>query len=243
MRRLLTALSGLWRLVPPCLLAAALGTPWAARAAGDAAESAHAQAQDRMRAELMSDARIRAGYVEVYLEKQRTDLANERVEQQKLLVDLARYKRDAQSSSDDLDSRRRTLDAYSVFDALIFVLVVAVVSAGLWFSHLQFSVDRRGHAEARRLLLQLAALQPDDALRPLLAARLEALGQKAVNTFEAGPIKVSSPVIGLVVLATSLAFFYLYLTHVYKVQELSSPVPQADKPAAAASAVPSAASR
>jgi len=237
------ATGGLWRRTPSCLLAAALAMPWAAWAAGDAADSAHAQAQDRMRAELMSDARIRAGYVEVYLEKQRTDLANERLEQQKLLVDLERYRRDAQSSSDDLDSRRRTLNAYSVFDVLIFVLVVAVVSAGLWFSHLQFSVDRRAHDEARRMLLQLAALQPDDALRPLLAARLEALGQKPVNTFEAGPIKVSSPVIGLVVLATSLAFFYLYLTHVYKVQELSSPVPQPVQAAAAASAPASPATR
>ena len=45
-----------------------------------------------------------------------------------------------------------------------------------------------------------------------------------VTEFEASTsgIKVSSPVLGIVILVISLAFFYLYLVHVYPIEELGA---------------------
>ncbi|HKU13399.1 MAG TPA: hypothetical protein VJQ52_03335 [Steroidobacteraceae bacterium] len=76
---------------------------------------------------------------------------------------------------------------------IIFWVVIALVAAGLFFAWLQFR----------------AALE----LRPAAAD---------VSTVELGKdgFKISSPVLGVIILALSLAFFYLYLVYAYPIHEL-----------------------
>ncbi len=78
---------------------------------------------------------------------------------------------------------------------IIFVMVIFLVLVGLYFSWLQFR----------------SALNAE----PTSASSQE-------TTFEASAsgLKVSSPVLGVIILAISLAFFYLYLVHVYPIEEI-----------------------
>jgi hypothetical protein len=51
----------------------------------------------------------------------------------------------------------------------------------------------------------------------------EKAGPEATSTTleaSATGIKLSSPVLGVIILALSLAFFYLYLVHVYPIEEI-----------------------
>lgn len=77
---------------------------------------------------------------------------------------------------------------------VIFGLVVAIVLVGLYFSWLQFHAGFREKAAAA----------------------------DTATTIEAGTagIKVSSPVLGVIILTLSLAFFYLYLVHVYPIEDI-----------------------
>ncbi len=75
---------------------------------------------------------------------------------------------------------------------VIFVMVIFLVAAGMYFSWLQFrSAMKAGPGT----------------------------GAVSETTFEASTtgLKVSSPVLGVIILAISLAFFYLYLVHVYPI--------------------------
>lgn len=74
---------------------------------------------------------------------------------------------------------------------IIFFVVIGVVAMGLYFSWMQFHAPREGEAGA-------------------------------VTTIEASGtgVKLSSPVLGVVILVLSLAFFYLYLVHVYRITEI-----------------------
>ncbi|MEM6667419.1 MAG: hypothetical protein AAF638_13560 [Pseudomonadota bacterium] len=76
---------------------------------------------------------------------------------------------------------------------LIFVLVIAIVIAGLYFSWMQFH-----HG------LKTGDLDKETSLEASVASG----------------IKVSSPVLGVIILALSLGFFYLYLLHVYPIAEI-----------------------
>ncbi|WP_350333584.1 hypothetical protein [Coralliovum pocilloporae] len=73
---------------------------------------------------------------------------------------------------------------------IIFFVVIIIVLAGLYFSWMQFHVDK--DRESRE-----------------------------TTTLEASQtgIKVSSPVLGVIILVLSLAFFYLYLVHVYPIAD------------------------
>ena len=77
---------------------------------------------------------------------------------------------------------------------IIFVVVIFLVLTGIYFSWLQFS-------------------------RSLKGAKGEELKE---TTFEASAtgFKVSSPILGVIILAMSLAFFYLYLAYVYPISEI-----------------------
>ncbi len=121
-----------------------------------------------------------------------------------------------------------------VYDPLIFVLVVAVVVAGLWFSYLQFTIERRRRIDLVALLRELKNHPDDSALRTSALSAWNPTQGAGPHTLELGPIKISSSVVGLIVLAMSLAFFYLYLERVYKIQ--LSGTPQQTTPAAAAAA-------
>lgn len=92
---------------------------------------------------------------------------------------------------------------------IIFVTVIIIVFSGLLFSTMQFSI---AWIHARNSLKSRKAQAQDSAM---------AAGP--VSTFKASlqGIEVSSSVLGIVVLGIALAFFYLYLAHVYPINDLS----------------------
>jgi hypothetical protein len=76
---------------------------------------------------------------------------------------------------------------------IIFIMVILLVCTGVYFSWLQFRSAMKSGVESAQ-----------------------------ETTFEASTtgFKVSSPVLGVIILAISLAFFYLYLVHVYPITEI-----------------------
>jgi hypothetical protein len=90
-------------------------------------------------------------------------------------------------------SHRRDVFSWQLFSSrIIFWVVLSLVAAGMYFAAVQF---QRGLGRRR-------AVSADDATE--IAASL-------------GGVKVRSPVLGVVILVISLAFFYLYLRFVYPV--------------------------
>ena len=83
---------------------------------------------------------------------------------------------------------------------IIFGVVIALVALGVYFSWLQFLAGRQVRVEGEG--------DPGDATHP-----------STVKLSTSG-IEVSSPVLGVIILAISLAFFYLYLVHVYPINEV-----------------------
>ena len=93
------------------------------------------------------------------------------------------------------DHRARVFEWQLLSSRIIFVLVIMIVLAGLYFSWLQFQVGLKGAGD----------------------------GEDMTTTVEAsvsGGIKVSSPILGVIILTLSLVFFYLYLVHVYPISEI-----------------------
>lgn len=86
----------------------------------------------------------------------------------------------------------------SLSTKLIFALVVLLVLAGVCFAAIQFhaGLRRRDHAEP------------------------EARQNETELSLSLSELKVRSPVLGVVILAISLAFFYLYLIYVYPVRNV-----------------------
>lgn len=91
-----------------------------------------------------------------------------------------------------LNNRRNVLQWQNISSYVIFVIVLTLVTVGVYFAWKQFSIS------------------------------LEEKGSESISTVEIGAtgLKVSSPVLGVVILVISLGFFYLYLVHVYPVIEI-----------------------
>jgi hypothetical protein len=96
------------------------------------------------------------------------------------------------------DHRLRLFEWQTLSSKIIFVVVLALVASGIYFAAIQFHVGlrageqlkREGHPETTELVLSIKEL------------------------------KVRSPVLGVIVLAISLAFFYLYLVYVYPIEDV-----------------------
>lgn len=92
--------------------------------------------------------------------------------------------------------RQRVFAWQLLSSRIIFVLVIFLVLVGVYFSWLQFRAALKGGTPF--------ADRPQD------------------TSFEASTtgLKVSSPVLGVIILALSLAFFYLYLLYVYPINDI-----------------------
>jgi hypothetical protein len=92
--------------------------------------------------------------------------------------------------------RQRVFQWQLASSKIIFVVVVLLVFSGIVFAAIQFYAG-------------LKKVTGDKE-------------QVTVTTFEAGStgLKVSSPVLGLIILVISLAFFYLYLVYIYPIEEI-----------------------
>lgn len=97
--------------------------------------------------------------------------------------------------TEGFDHRQRVFEWQLLSSRIIFVVVIALVGAGIYFSWLQFRADLK---------------------------KTDKEGDRSVSTLEASTtgIKVSSPVLGVVILVISLLFFYLYLQYVYPIEEI-----------------------
>lgn len=97
--------------------------------------------------------------------------------------------------SSGLEHRRRVFEWQLFSSKLIFATVLMLVGAGMAFAAIQF------RAGLRRA--------PDDKAQETTEVNLSATS-----------VKVSSPVLGVIILVISLAFFYLYLVYVYPISEI-----------------------
>jgi hypothetical protein len=95
-----------------------------------------------------------------------------------------------------LKNRQRIISRQQLTGSIIFVLVTILLLSGLLFSAIQFRIAIKS--------AQNKSVAPSD------------------TTFKAslGGIEVSSSILGVIILAISFAFFYLYLTNVYPLVSL-----------------------
>jgi heme/copper-type cytochrome/quinol oxidase subunit 2 len=96
-----------------------------------------------------------------------------------------------------LQHRRRVFEWQLQSSKVIFATVLVLVASGVVFAAIQFYVGLRRTAGPR----------PDP----------EHVTELGLST--AG-VKVSSPVLGVIILVISLGFFYLYLVYIYPISEI-----------------------
>jgi hypothetical protein len=91
-----------------------------------------------------------------------------------------------------LAHRERVIWWQHISSCVIFIVVLGLVFVGVYFAWRQFAIS------------------------------LSQEGEKQSSSIEVGSsgIKVSSPVLGVIILSLSLAFFYLYLVFVYPIVEI-----------------------
>ncbi len=125
---------------------------------------------------------------------------------QKYLDSMKRY---YQYREDSFAYRSRVFEWQLFSSRLIFTVVVLLVLAGLTFAAIQFQVAM---ITAKRPRANAPSGERSDASPILpLATQLE---------ISAKGIIVNSSVLGVIVLALSLGFFYLYLVYVYPIHEV-----------------------
>jgi hypothetical protein len=125
-------------------------------------------------------------------------------------------------------AHRRAVFEWQLFSSrVIFWIVIGLVAAGIAFSGIQFRVAleaaRADRARAMEQLARSAALSTATDAVPASSresAPLPAsLGLDTSFQASANGIKLSSPVLGVIILGLSLLFFYLYLSFVYPIHE------------------------
>jgi hypothetical protein len=184
-----------------------------------------------------ASARLEEARLALHLQKLETDRAVERYDQANADAQSLKAAANAHAAEAGLRLNQRFHARQLVYDPAIFVLVLAVVICGLWFSYLQFSVERRRRADLIAILRELKASRGDNVLHASVLAAWNPHQGAGSHSLELGPIKITSSVIGLIVLAMSLAFFFLYLDRVYKITgDASVQATQVDAPPAARAA-------
>ncbi len=98
-----------------------------------------------------------------------------------------------------LQHRQRVFEWQLFSSKVIFVVVLLLVSTGIYFAAVQFHSGLGRRAKATR------ASEGDEVTE--FAASLKG-------------VKVKSPVLGVIILVISLAFFYLYLAYVYPIENI-----------------------
>jgi hypothetical protein len=95
------------------------------------------------------------------------------------------------------EHRLRVFEWQSLSSKIIFVVVLVLVAAGIYFAAIQFHAGLRSSGQSKN-------------------------GQPEVTelVMSLKELKVRSPVLGVIVLTISLAFFYLYLVYVYPIENV-----------------------
>jgi len=135
---------------------------------------------------------------------------------QKYLTALQRY---YEYRSNGYEYRSRVFKWQLFSSRAIFVIVLLLVGAGIYFAAVQFHValsTARGGAKP-------AAAKDGEGAVVDAAKESDKPGAGALNTqleITAKGLIVNSSVMGVVILALSLAFFYLFLVYVYPIQNV-----------------------
>ncbi len=108
-----------------------------------------------------------------------------------------------------LRHRSRVFEWQLVSSKLIFVTVLMLVGAGMVFAAIQFRVG-----------LKRPRVEGPDGASPGAPTAVAAVDVATQIDLSATSVKVSSPVLGVIILVISLAFFYLYLVYVYPISEI-----------------------
>ena len=101
--------------------------------------------------------------------------------------------------------RSRVFEWQLLSSRLIFIVVLTLVGAGMYFAAVQFRMAMR--ASGTPALAGAAVAEPAIPL----GTQLE---------FSAKGVVVNSSVMGVIILSLSLAFFYLYLVYVYPIENV-----------------------
>jgi hypothetical protein len=102
--------------------------------------------------------------------------------------------------------RSRVFEWQLLSSRVIFLIVLVLVSAGIYFAAVQFRIAMRPAARPA------ASVEPSPLLSGVtLATQLEVSSKGVI---------VNSSVMGIIILALSLAFFYLYLVYVYPITDV-----------------------
>lgn len=121
--------------------------------------------------------------------------------------------------------RRATFDWQLQSSKILFFVVIVLVGVGIWFSGVQFYAALRPpphppEDNQARETQAPASGEGGEAPSPPAAAPLPAASLQTSLEAGSGGIKVSSPVLGVIILVLSFLFFYLYLLHVYPIREI-----------------------
>ncbi|WP_394970357.1 hypothetical protein [uncultured Croceitalea sp.] len=114
--------------------------------------------------------------------------------------------------TDNLNHRRRTFNWQLLSGKLIFVAVIIIVLCGLVFSGIQFYQS----IKQVNSILKIVDSENLQKLDTVTKADKTEIELSLTNG-----IKINSSIIGLIILSLSIAFFYLYIAHVYPINQLS----------------------
>jgi len=137
-----------------------------------------------------------------------------------------------------IEYTQKAFEAHHIYTMFVFILVCGLVALGMWLSYREFERGARGNlgvpepkSAGKGMGLQDAAAGTTGAV-----AHSASPAESQGSTFEMGTsgVKVSSPVLGVIILVVSMGFFYLYLKTVYPIEE----APSADAPHVAAQELP-----
>jgi hypothetical protein len=133
------------------------------------------------------------------------------------IIEPAKYRENVRSwYAYQIRTREHTMDLccrQAFWSELIFYLVLALVGAGMALSWMQFRLSfRSGHA---------AAVSATSASTIEQAADGSVRNTIADITINMSGLTVKSSMLGIVILAMSLAFFFLFLKYVYPIQFIS----------------------
>jgi hypothetical protein len=107
-------------------------------------------------------------------------------------------------------THRQGLFAWQMVESrIIFVVVILLVLSGVYFSGVQFH-----HSLARENRPHRTRNKGEEEVAREVEQHVPEL------TASAKEIKISSPVLGVIILMISFIFFYLYLLYVYPIQDV-----------------------
>lgn len=119
------------------------------------------------------------------------------------------------------DHRARVFEWQLLSSKVIFVIVLALVTIGIYFSWLQFRAGLVPQAAAAPAPDGAAKDAAGGAAEKAPADKAPAPGADTRTTISLSGkgIEVTSPVLGVIILTISLAFLYLYLVYVYPIED------------------------